>query len=299
MSSPSPPEYDPAYPQGGNPLEVNVNAQYLGLEYHYVYLVLCAFLVWLIIPGLGFLYGGLARRKSALSLLFQSICIGATSTFQWSFWGYSLAYSRTASPFIGDLANFGMKNVVAAPSIGSAVIPEIVFALYQGLFCSCTGMTGSESRKKTVRANKQPVQVIIGGAFERGRILPSLVFGFLWATLVYCPVACWSWNPNGWLVTLGSLDFAGGGPVHIASGCSALAYALVLGKRKTKGAASTRRGHNTTLVFLGTVLIWFGWFGFNGGSSLNASVRSMYVAFNTNVAASTGVIGWVSVLPQE
>lgn len=202
--------------------------------------------------------------------------MAAVVTFQWMFWGYSLAYSRTAGPFIGDLANFGMKNVVVAPSIGSAVIPEIVFCLYQLLFCACT------------------VQIVVGGAFERGRILPSLVFGFFWATVVYCPVACWTWNPNGWLFNLPSLDFAGGGPVHVASGWSALAYAFVLGKRKTK-VEKLRKPHNTTLVFLGTVLIWFGWFGFNGGSALNGGLRSMYAAFNTNTAASTGALGWVMV----
>jgi ammonia channel protein AmtB len=96
--------------------------------------------------------------------------------FQWMFWGYSLAYSRTASPFIGDMANFGLKNVMAAPSPGSALLPEIVFCLYQMLFCACT------------------VQLVIGGSFERGRILPSMIFAFCWATIVYCPIACWTWN---------------------------------------------------------------------------------------------------------
>lgn len=127
------------------------------------------------------LYSGLARRKSALTLLFQSLLVAAVTTFQWMFWGYTLAYSRTAGPFIGDMANFGLKDVMAAPSPGSAVIPEIVFCLYQLLFCACT------------------VQIVVGGAFERGRIIPSLVFGFWWATIVYCPIACWTWNSNGWL----------------------------------------------------------------------------------------------------
>ncbi|KAF2204403.1 Rh-like protein/ammonium transporter [Delitschia confertaspora ATCC 74209] len=192
------------------------------------------------------------------------------------FWGYSLAYSRTANAFIGDLANFGLKDVMSAPSPGSPLIPEIVFCLYQMLFCACT------------------VQLVIGGSFERGRILPSLIFAFCWATIVYCPIACWTWNANGWLFNLPSLDFAGGGPVHIASGWSALAYAFVLGKRVHKGDTHGKP-HNTTLVFLGTVLIWFGWFGFNGGSALNGSIRSMIAAFNTNTAAGFGVLGWVTV----
>ncbi|KAL2349779.1 methylammonium permease 3 [Cryomyces antarcticus] len=271
------PVFNSFIPNGGNPLEVDVNAQYVGFEHHYVYLVFCGFIVWLIIPGIGLMYGGLARRKSSLALLFQSLLVAAVTTFQWMFWGYSLAYSRTASAFIGDLANFGLKNVAAAPSPGSPYIPEIVFCLYQLLFCACT------------------VQIVIGGSFERGRIVPSLVFGFFWATVVYCPIACWTWNSNGWLYKLPSLDFAGGGPVHIASGWAALAYAFVLGKRKQVGEKSHGKPHNTTLVFLGTILIWFGWFGFNGGSALNASIRAMMAAFNTNTAASTGVIGWVLV----
>jgi Amt family ammonium transporter len=190
------------------------------------------------------------------------------------FWGYSLAYSRTAGPFIGDLANFGLKNVTAAPSPGSPYLPEIVFCLYQLLFCICT------------------VMIVVGGAFERGRVIPSLFFGFWWATVVYCPIACWTWNANGWLYNLPSLDYAGGGPVHISSGCSALAYALVLGKRKLHGHKSMTKPHNVSMVFIGTCLIWFGWYGFNGGSTLNATVRSYMAAWNTNIAAAFGVLGW-------
>jgi ammonium transporter, Amt family len=174
-------------PDGGNPLEIDVNAIYAGYEWNYVYLIFCGFIVWLIIPGIGLLYGGLARRKSALALLFQSFMVVAVTTFQWMFWGYSLAYSRTAGPFIGDLANFGMRNVMAAPSPGNSTIPEIVFCLYQLLFCACT------------------VQIVVGGAFERGRIIPSLVFGFFWATIVYCPIACWTWNANGWLYNVSEM----------------------------------------------------------------------------------------------
>ncbi|OQD76517.1 hypothetical protein PENDEC_c004G04761 [Penicillium decumbens] len=277
------PVYNASIPSGGDPLKVDVNAQYVGYEWNYTYIVFCGFIVWLIIPGIGLLYSGLARRKSALTLLFQSLMVVAVTTFQWIFWGYSLAYSRDASPFIGTLKNFGLKDVMAAPSPGSAVLPEIVFCLYQLLFCACT------------------VMIVVGGAFERGDMLPSLVFSFCWATVVYCPIACWTWNSNGWLYNLPSLDFAGGGPVHIASGWSALAYALVLGKRKHLDEPSHAKPHNTTLVFLGTTLIWFGWFGFNGGSALNASVRAMLAAFNTNTAAfgacEGAIAGLVGITP--
>lgn len=216
--------------------------------------------------------------------------------FTWMFWGYSLTFSRTGNAFIGDLASFGLKNVLVAPSPGSSLQPEIVFCFYQMLFCAIT------------------VMLVIGGSFERGRILPSLIFAFAWITIVYAPIANWTWNANGWLYNLPSLDFAGGGPVHQSSGWGALAYAFVLGKRRPHaGEKVVKKPHNTTLVFLGTVLIWFGWFGFNGGSALNASMRSMVAAFNTNTgkchythmlsctktdksaAAGFGAIGWVCV----
>lgn len=190
--------------------------------------------------------------------------------------GYTLTYSHTASPFIGNFDNIGMRNVAAAP-VG--YIPEILFAVFQCFFCVAT------------------VQIMIGGAFERGRLVPSLVFAFVWATVVYCPIASWTWNANGWLYNLPSLDYAGGGPVHVASGFSALAYAVVLGKRKEVGAgagAEKLRPHNITMVFLGTCFIWFGWLCFNGGSTLNATVRAMYAMFNTNIAASAGILGWVA-----
>ncbi|EXJ66927.1 uncharacterized protein A1O5_10122 [Cladophialophora psammophila CBS 110553] len=260
---------------GGNPQEIDVNLPYTGLEYEYVYQMLMGCLVFVIVPGIGLLYGGMTRRKSALAMVFQSLTVMAVCTFQWAFWGFSLAFSRTGGPFIGDLKNFGMIDVMAAPSWGSAVIPDIVFAFYELMFCACATM------------------IVVGGSFERGRILPSIIFGFCWATICYCPISYWTWNANGWLFTFGALDFAGGGPVHISSGTAGLAYALVLGKRSRYGEKHVYKPHNVTIVFLGTVLIWFGWFGFNGGSALNASVRAMMAVWNTNMAASTGVAGWV------
>jgi Amt family ammonium transporter len=261
-------------PNGGNPELINVNDPYIGLEWNYVFQVIMGCLVFLIVPGIGLLYGGMARRKSALAMIFQSMTVMAVCTFQWTFWGFSIAFSRTGGPFIGDFSNFLLHNVMAAPSWGSAVLPDIVFCFYELMFCACATM------------------IVVGGSFERGRILPSVIFGFFWATVVYCPIAYWTWNANGWLFNLPGLDFAGGGPVHISSGTAGLAYALVLGKRAKAGEKSYYKPHNVTIVFLGTCLIWFGWFGFNGGSALNASMRAMLAIYNTNLAASTGVIGW-------
>jgi Amt family ammonium transporter len=269
------PSFNSSIPNGGNPEEVDVNAQYTGYEWEYVYQVIMGCLVFVIVPGIGLLYGGMSRRKSALAMIFQAWTVMAVCSFQWAFWGFSLAFSRTGGPFIGDLSNFGMRNVMAAPSWGSAVIPDIVFSFYELMFCACATM------------------IAVGGSFERGRIIPSMIFGFCWATLCYCPISYWTWNANGWLYQLPALDFAGGGPVHISSGTAGLAYALVLGKRSRAGEKHVYKPHNITIVFLGTTLIWFGWFGFNGGSALNASIRAMMAVWNTNFAASCGVAGWV------
>ncbi|KAJ7914341.1 ammonium transporter AmtB-like domain-containing protein [Mycena leptocephala] len=233
--------------------------------------------VWVMIPAIGFLYAGLARRHHSLSLVWQSLISVAVVTFQWFFWGYSLTFSHSAGPFIGDLANFGSKGVLAQPSVGSALIPDILFYLFQLVFSCATAM------------------IMVGGAMERGRLIPSAIFIFIWTTVVYDPIACWTWNSSGWLFKLGSLDFAGGGPVHMSSGAGALAYALVLGKRTgpVEGGTTRMPRHkpsNVFLVVLGTVLLWFGWFGFNGGSALNASLRAIYAGVNTNLAAACGAM---------
>ncbi|KIW17144.1 hypothetical protein PV08_04335 [Exophiala spinifera] len=275
METPPPlPEYNSSIPNGGNPKEINVNLPYTGLEWEYTFQVIMGALVFVIVPGIGLLYGGMCRRKSALAMIFQAWTVMSVCSFQWAFWGFSLSFSRTGGPFIGDLSNFGLKNIMAAPSWGSAVIPDIVLAFYELMFCACATM------------------IVVGGSFERGRILPSIIFGFCWSTLCYCPIAYWTWNANGWLFKLPALDFAGGGPVHISSGSASLAYALVLGKRKRLGEKTLYKPHNVSIVFLGTVLIWFGWFGFNGGSALNGSIRAMIAIWNTNFAASCGVAGW-------
>lgn len=134
----------------------------------------------------------------------------------------------------------------------------------------------------------------IGAAADRARILPAMIFIFVWATIVYNPIACWTWNANGWSLVMGGLDFAGGTPVHISSGTAALAYSLMLGKRtgynKTHGLPY--RPHNVTHVVLGTVFLWVGWFGFNGGSELAANERAAMTCLVTHIAACMGAITW-------
>ena len=199
----------------------------------------------------------------------------AVVSFQWFFWGYSLTFSHKAGKFIGALDNFGLHNVLAQPSVGSPRIPDLMFAVYQGMFASIT------------------VAIAVGAVSERGRMLPCVIFMFIWATVVYDPIACWTWNPSGWVYKLGGLDFAGGTPVHISSGTAALAYSYILGKRTGHGTRALNcRPHNVTHVVIGTVFLWVGWFGFNAGSALSADLRAIMAAVVTNLAACTGGITW-------
>ncbi|PSK55416.1 Ammonium transporter 1 [Elsinoe australis] len=215
------------------------------------------------------------RSWSALSLIWLSAMSLAVVSFQWFFWGFSLAFSHRASVFIGALDNIGFRNVLAQPSVGSDRIPDLIYAVYQGMFASLT------------------VAIATGAVAERGRLVPCVIFMFVWTSLVYDPIACWTWNPAGWSCKLGGLDFAGGTPVHIASGFAALAYSFVLGPREGHGTAALNyRPHNVTFIVIGTVLLWFGWFGFNAGSALAANLRAVMAAMVTNLSASIGGITW-------
>ncbi|KAG6113185.1 hypothetical protein E4U13_003975 [Claviceps humidiphila] len=245
---------------------------------HMVFLVISSVLVLLMIPGVGFFYSGLARRKSALQLILLSMISVSVVGFQWFFWGYSLVFSRGTSGkgLIGDLSHFGLRKTLGQPS-GSGDVPDILFCLYQGMFASITPA------------------LAIGAVADRGRILPAMVFIFLFATVVYCPIAYWTWNSNGWLNRLGAVDFAGGGPVHVCSGVASLAYSIMLGKRHGYSTSHglPYRPHSVTNVILGTVFLWVGWFGFNGGSALAINLRAVMACYVTNLAACCGAITWM------
>ncbi|CDH60145.1 ammonium transporter [Lichtheimia corymbifera JMRC:FSU:9682] len=236
-------------------------------------------LVWLMIPGIGYFYSGMARSKNALSLIMCCVLSLVVVTLQWFIWGYSLTFSKTASsPFLGNMDYALFRNVLGSPSMGSDKIPDIVFALYQNMFAALTPA------------------LAIGSAAERGRLLPMIIFIFIWSTVVYDPIAYWTWNANGWSAQLGGLDFAGGTPVHISSGFASLAYAIILGKRQGHGSITKVdefKPHNMSNVILGTAFLWFGWFGFNGGSALSGNLRAAMACVVTNLAAATGAITWL------
>lgn len=141
--------------------------------------------------------------------------------------------------------------------------------------------------------NTSSVALAVGAVAERGRMLPCVIYMFIWTTIIYDPIACWTWNPAGWSYKLGTLDFAGGTPVHISSGCAALAYSYMLGKRRGHGTQELNyRPHNVTHIVIGTVFLWVGWFGFNAGSALGANLRAVMAAVVTNLAACVGGITW-------
>ncbi|KAG6918516.1 hypothetical protein DXG01_013878 [Tephrocybe rancida] len=171
---------------------------------------------------------------------------------------------------------FALKGVLGDPSMGSARIPAIVFCIYQCVFAAITPA------------------LAIGAIAERGRLGPLMVFVFVWATVVYDPLVYWTWNSKGWSYVLGGLDFSGGTPIHISSGTAALAISIFLGKRRGYGTARLAyKPQNSTFVVLGTAFLWFGWFGFNGGSALSANLRAASACIVTNLAASVGALTWM------
>ncbi|KAI0338347.1 ammonium transporter [Trametopsis cervina] len=238
------------------------------------FIIICGALVLFMVPGVAFLYSGLSRRKSALHLIWAVTAANAVVIFQWYFWGYSLAFSSTATNgFIGNLHNFGLKGVLADPSPGSPLLPELLYSFYQMEFACVT------------------VAILMGALAERGRVMPALFFVFCWMTIVYCPLACWAWAPGGWGFTWGVLDYAGGGPVEIGSGIGGVAYSWVLGRR-TERELLNFRPHNVSLVALGTFILWLGWLGFNAGSAFGANLRAIVAVWNSMLCAAFAGFVW-------
>ena len=226
-------------------------------------------------PGLALFYGGMVRQKNALGTLMQSFIVLALISVQWVLWGYSLAFGPDKGGIIGGLEWFGLNGVGAAPNPDyAATIPHQAFMLFQMMFAVIT-------------------PALITGAFaERNKFSTFLVFILVWATLVYDPLAHWVWGDGGWLRKLGALDFAGGTVVHISSGISALAAALVIGKRKGYGH-QPMPPHNLPMTVMGASLLWFGWFGFNAGSALAANGLAAHAFTTTNTATAAAALGWM------
>lgn len=241
------------------------------------YVLISSALVLLMTPALAFFYGGMVRSKNVLSTLAKSLMAAGVVGVQWVIVGYSLAFSQgpgKLDSYFGGLAWLGLKGVGFEPNADyAATIPHQAFMIYQGMFAIIT-------------------PALMSGAFvERINFRAYILMILAWATFVYDPLAHWVWGTNGWLRSLGALDFAGGTVVHISAGVSALVACLMIGRRKDFGKAELTP-HNLPFTVLGAGLLWFGWFGFNSGSALAANAVAVQAFVTTQVAAAAGIVGW-------
>ncbi|ODV95323.1 hypothetical protein PACTADRAFT_68500 [Pachysolen tannophilus NRRL Y-2460] len=245
------------------------------------YILFCTVGVFLITPAIGLFYTGVLKRKNVVQVLFQTYMTTCTVTIVWYLLGYSLANSPTStSKLIGNFHNAALYNEQAKPLTDTATIPSLINFGFNTFFPVAT------------------VQIFVGAIGERGRFLPSQVIAVLWTIVVYCPISFWVWGTNGWLINLGALDFAGGGPVHISSGIASLIYSGYLGKRKewkVTGKIPSYRGHSSTTTFIGVTLIWAAWFCFNSGTLLSVNTRTGYIAANTLIASTFASAAYVTV----
>ncbi|MDX2005794.1 MAG: ammonium transporter [Meiothermus sp.] len=228
-------------------------------------------LVLMMTPALGLFYAGLVRSKNTLNTFMMSLAAMGVVTLVWVLIAYSLAFAPGNS-LVGGTQHALLSGVGLGAREGLA-IPDLLFVVFQASFCIITAA------------------LISGAVVERMRFAPFLVFMALWSALIYAPLAHWVWG-GGWLQKLGVLDFAGGVPVEMASGFSALAAALVLGARKDYGRQALLP-HNGVFALLGAGLLWFGWFGFNGGSALAAGGAAALAFANTLLAPAATLVVWI------
>ena len=226
-------------------------------------------------PGLALFYGGMVRGKNVLGTIIQCFVILALISVQWVLWGYSLAFGPDKGGFIGGLEWFGLRGVGLEPNPDyAATIPHQAFMIFQAMFAVITPA------------------LIVGAFAERMKFSSFLIFILLWATFIYDPLAHWVWGVGGWLRKLGALDFAGGTVVHISSGFSALAAALIIGRRRGYGV-EPMPPHNLPFTVLGASLLWFGWFGFNAGSAVASGSLAVSAFVVTNTATAAAVLSWM------
>jgi Amt family ammonium transporter len=236
--------------------------------------------LFMILPGLALFYGGLVRAKNMLSVLMQCTMVAAVLMLIWVIYGYSFAFGGSDSPYWGGTAKMFLagvtKDSTAATFSQGVVIPEFIFALFQMTFAAITPA------------------LIVGAFAERIKFSAVVLFCALWATFVYFPIAHMVWDANGLLFKMGALDFAGGTVVHINAGVAGLIGAIMVGKRTGFGK-DMMAPHSMTLTMVGASMLWFGWFGFNAGSNLEASGGAMLATVNTFIATAAAIVSWAVV----
>jgi Amt family ammonium transporter len=240
------------------------------------FVLMSAALVMLMTPGVALFYGGMVRTKNVLGTLMQCFIILGLVTLEWVLWGYSLSFGPDHGGIIGGLDWAGLKGVGMQPSPNyGSNIPHMAFMIFQCMFAVITPA------------------LIVGAFAERMKFSAFLLFTALWVTIVYTPLAHWVWATGGWMGKMGALDFAGGTVVHINSGISALAAALLIGRRLGYGRAAFIP-HNLPMTIMGAALLWFGWFGFNAGSALACDGLAANAFVVTHIASAAAALSWMT-----
>lgn len=239
------------------------------------FMLIAMAMVMLMTPAIALFYGGMVRVKNVLNTIMQCIVVMGLVSTQWILGGYSLSFGPDLGHLVGNLDWSLFTGVgLAANETYAATIPHALFALFQMMFAIIT------------------VGIISGSFVERIKFWPFFLFALIWTTIVYDPVAHWVWGDGGWLKDKGILDFAGGTVIHILSGVSGLVVALVVGKRAGYGRMPMIP-HNLPLIIMGMAFLWFGWFGFNGGSALAANGIAAHAMVTTQTAAGIGLLAWI------
>ena len=238
------------------------------------FMLICTAFVFFMTPGLAFFYGGLVRRKNVVNTMMACGAIMGLSVVMWTLFGYSLAFGGNHVGIIGDLRWFALNGVGWEPGPYADTIPHLVFVAFQMMFAMITPA------------------LITGAVVGRMRFKALFFFVAIWSLIVYYPMAHMVWGDGGFLAAIGSVDFAGGNVVHISSGVSALVLAIYLGQRRGY-AKATYRTHNIPFVFLGSAMLWFGWFGFNAGSALKADGLAAHAFMTSSISSACALLTWM------
>lgn len=238
------------------------------------FMLICSALVFFMTPGLAFFYGGLGRRKNVINNMMMCIAPIAIASVMWIVLGYSLSFGGDGD-IIGNFSHLFFNGVSETASSRGLDIPDALFAAFQMMFPIIT------------------VAILTGAAAGRMRFTPLLIFIVAWLLVVYFPFAHMVWD-EGLLAKWGTIDFAGGDVVHITSGVSGLVLAILLGKRRDYDRLEYRP-HNVPFVLLGAAILWFGWFGFNAGSSLGANGLAVHAFLTTHISAAAAMFSWMMI----
>ena len=238
------------------------------------FMLICTAFVFFMTPGLAFFYGGLVRRKNVVNTMMACGAIMGLSVVMWTLFGYSLAFGGNHGGIIGDFRWFALNGVGWEPGPYADTIPHLVFVAFQMMFAMITPA------------------LITGAVVGRMRFKALFFFVAIWSLIVYYPMAHMVWGDGGFLAAIGSVDFAGGNVVHISSGVSALVLAIYLGQSRGY-AKATYRTHNIPFVFLGSAMLWFGWFGFNAGSALKANGLAAHAFMTSSISSACALLTWM------